>query len=90
MLKKYLTSFNDDNEYNDFIFSQELITPNVSLIKAINKINFGIKHNYEYTIEEIEELKNQFINCKFMYEDDNHNIILNFKDIDVTEVLSFN
>ena len=90
MLKKYLTSFNDDNEYNDFIFSQELITPNVSLIKAINKINFGIKHNYEYTIKEIEELKNQFINCKFMYEDDNHNIILNFKDIDVTEVLSFN
>ena len=39
MIKKYLTKFNNDTEYNNFIFSNDIIKPNVSSVN--HQIHFG-------------------------------------------------
>lgn len=47
MIKKYLTGFDSEELYNAFKVSEDYITPNVSLIRTIQKLYFnkGIKPN---------------------------------------------
>ena len=89
MLKKYLTKFNDNNEYTNFVFSNDIVKPNVSLISTNNTLHFGIA-NEVYSINDVKTNKQLFENCKFFYEDINKEIILNFKSLNYDEIISFN
>ena len=89
MIRKHLTKFENDNEYTNFVFSNDVIKPNVSLISANNTLHFGIV-NEVYSINDIKTNKSLFTNCEFFYEDINKEIILNFKSLNYDEVISFN
>lgn len=89
MIKKYLTKFNNDTEYNNFIFSNDIIKPNVSSVN--HQIHFGFDFSENlYTIDDIKNNSELFANCKFFYEDINKEIILNFKSLNYNEIVSFN
>ena len=73
MIRKHLTKFENDNEYTNFIFSNDIVKPNVSLINTNNTLHFGIV-NEVYSINDVKTNKKLFENCKFFYEDINKEI----------------
>ena len=89
MIKKYLTKFDDNEEYNNFIYSKDIIEPNVSLVNYQIHFGFDFSENMYY-INDIKNNIDLFINCEFFYEDINKEIILNFKSLNYNEIISFN
>jgi len=89
MIRKHLTKFENNNEYTNFIFSNDIVKPNVSLISTNNTLHFGIV-NEIYSIDDVKTNRQLFENCEFFYEDIDKEIILNFKSLNYDEVISFN
>ena len=88
-MRNFLTKFESNELYNDFLFSSNMEPVNVSLVG--NKIYYGIKsiNNY-FSIDDLKNNKYKFLYCEYFYEDENNNIILNFKSLTYDEVISFN